>query len=174
MLKNLKKITSLVLCAAILLGFSNPVLAAEASEQTDPIIINVFDPDDPYLDEIVDASSKARTTSRPTTVWDLDAKGQYSYSAYSSNNIMWTKYRFYTQGGDGCFFISTKATNTNYRVVVHNCSNGKDYYYNISKTSQSFYEFNISGWSKSPYFYFGIDTTKSGGSVSVSGAVDTY
>ena len=52
-----------------------------------------------------------------------------------------------------------------------------DIYYNISQTTDSFYEFEVPGWpstNKPAYFYFGIDTTRTGSAVSVSGGVDTY
>lgn len=175
MLKKAKKCIMLLLAMSMLLGMSTSVFAAEKSQDT--VEINLFDPNDPNLIAIVDAI-ETRTTSRPTSYYYLDTQGQYSYSAYSSNNIMWTKYIFGSSDGASTgstrFRITASSTNTNYRMVVHNCSNNKDYYYSISSTSVSFYQSNLSGWTSSPYFYFGVDTTASKSAVSVSGIVDTY
>lgn len=173
MLKKYKSIIALLMAVAVSLGTPVSALAAEkGTEET--VVINLFDLNDPNLIEVVDAEEVSRTTSRPTAHYDLDAKGKYSYSAYSNNNIMWTKYVFYTQDGFGSFLITADSTNTNYRMRVHNCANGKDYIYNITSTSVAFYNSQISGWTQSAYFYFGIDTTASGKAVSVKGSVDTY
>lgn len=174
MLKRIKNSIALLLVFALSLGMSTSVFAAGSSNTEEAVTINLFDPDDPSLIAIIDADENARTTSRPNTNYDLDAKGTYSYSAYSNNNIMWSKYRFYTLDGEGTFRITANSTNTKYRMVVHNCRTNKDYYYRISSTSVNFYNSSISGWSSSPYFYFGVDTTATGASVSVNGIVDTY
>ena len=174
MVKRIKKNIALLLIFALSFGMSTSVSASGSSNPEETVTINLFDPNDPNLVAIADADETARTTSRPTTNYNLDANGTYSYSAYSSDNIMWSKYRFYTLDGEGTFRITANSTNTNYRMVVHNCRTNKDYYYAISSTSVNFYNSSISGWSSSPYFYFGVDTTSTGASVSVNGIVDTY
>lgn len=174
MLKKFKKSIAVLLVCALSFGMSMSVFAVGLPDTEETVTINLFDPDDPNLIAIVDVSETARTTSRPTASYDLDTRGTYSYSAYSNNNIMWSKYRFRTLDGNGSFRITAESTNTNYRMVVHNCNSNKDYYYRISSTSVNFYNSSISGWTSSPYFYFGVDTTVTGSSVSVTGIVDTY
>ena len=88
MLKRIKNSIALLLVFALSLGMSTSVFAAGYSNTEEAVTINLFDPDDPSLIAIIDADENARTTSRPNTNYDLDAKGTYSYSAYSNNNIM--------------------------------------------------------------------------------------
>lgn len=167
------RMIALLMIVALSLG--TPIFASAAEKGTEEtVVINLFDLNDPNLVEVVDVQESSRTTSRPTAYYDLDAQGQYSYSAYSNNNTMWTKYIFYTQDGHGSFLITANSTNTNYRMKIHNCTDGKDYIYNITSTSVAFYNSQVSGWNQSSYFYFGIDTTATGKAVSVNGAVDTY
>ena len=167
------RIVAFLMIVALSLG--TPIFASATEKETEEtVVINLFDLNDPNLVEVVDVQESSRTTSRPTAYYDLDAQGKYSYSAYSSNNIMWTKYIFYTQDGHGSFLITANSTNTNYRMRIYNCANGKYYIYNITSTSVAFYNSNISNWTQSSYFYFGIDTTATGKAVSVNGAVDTY
>ena len=44
---------------------------------------------------------------------------------------MWTKYVFFDAGNIGLFKITANASNINYRLVVHNGADKKDYYYAI-------------------------------------------
>lgn len=89
MLRKWRKGIAFVLFMALSLGVKTTALAAapEAIPE-DTVVINLFDPDDPNLVEIVDVPATVRTTSRPTQVWNLNTQGRYSYSAYSNNNIM--------------------------------------------------------------------------------------
>ncbi len=177
---KMKKIMVLMFAAALstvgsFYAFaSNEAAVKEVEEEV--TVINVFDPDDPHLVAIVDPGKEAsaRTTSRPTEHYNLESQGQYQYSAYSNNNVMWSKYIFDTHNGKLRVYGTANATNA-YRVVFHNSDDGKDYYYSPTSTSGfDRYDYQIaSGFSPSS-FYFGIDTTVSKSAVSVNGFVDTY
>lgn len=172
MFKKLKKSIALLLTVVMSLGISVSALAAEPANSTDTVTINLFDPDDPSLIKIEDADDTARTTSRPTTIKNLATEGRYNYSAYSNNNIMWTKYVFFDPGNLGNFIFTANSTNTNYRLVVHNSENGKDYYYAINSTNVVCKTSSYSDWNNADTFYFGIDTTVNKTAVSVNGYVD--
>lgn len=177
MLRKWKKSIAFVLFVTLSLGMKTTVLAAAPEEvPEDTMVINLFDPDDPNLIAIEDVSTEitARTTSRPTVHYNLDTMGSYAYSAYSNNNIMWTKYIFDTQDGEGGFVIHGDGTNMNYRLRVHNCDNGKGYIYRITNISWTCHNKNSDFTIYPSSFYFGIDTTASGAAVSVNGYTDTY
>lgn len=179
-MKNMKRFIVFALTAALSIAGSFAAFAAEGTsvkQGTDNVtVINVFDPSDPHLVAIVDPAedSFARTTSRPTSHYDLESEGQYKYSAYSNNNVMWSKYIFDTNFGSFRVYGTTNGTKA-YRVVFHNCDNGKDYYYAPELSSEfDAYEYNVGGGIKPSSFYFGIDTTVSKSAVSVNGFVETY
>lgn len=175
MLRKWKKSIALLLAVMLSFGMKTTVLAAESEDdQEDEVVINLFDPNDPSLVAIVDVTERERTTSRPTKLWNMDVDGDYTYSAYSNNNIMWSKYVFITQDYDGTFVLTANSTNTNYYMTFYNFADGKDYNYKITSTSVTFRSRNMSGWPDSGKFYFGVNTKKTGGAVSVTGAVDTY
>lgn len=173
-MKKYRKSIALLLTAIFVLGMGTTVMAAEPLDGDEVQVIHLFDPDDPSLVEITDATEIARTTSRPTITYDLDAKGAYSYSAYSNNNIMWTKYIFITQDNAGAFMVTANSNSTNYYMTFHNFTDGKDYDYKIISTSTVFYGSRLTNWPSSGRFYFGVNTKRTGGAVSVTGAVDTY
>lgn len=93
------------------MGTSTAVFAAEEEEA---IVIELFDVNSPYLIEVVEVQEKERTTSPPTEVWNIGTQGSYSYSAYSNNNTMWTKYIFFDPSNLGEFKVTAKSNNTNY------------------------------------------------------------
>ncbi len=172
MLRKWRKGAAFVLFMALSFGMKTTVLAAAPELiPENKVVINLFDPDDPNLIEIVDVSETARTTSRPSKVWHLEVDGNYSYSAYSNNNIMWTKYVFFDAGNIGLFKITANASNINYRLVVHNGADKKDYYYAIHYKNVVCNTWNFDGWGNPDTFYFGIDTTVSKSAVSVNGVV---
>ncbi|MDO5417276.1 MAG: hypothetical protein Q4F29_08755 [Lachnospiraceae bacterium] len=178
MRKKFKKIATLLLAVSMCVCGSLSAFAADSTDKDAVTIINVFDPSDPHLEAIVDPFNQAvtRTTSRPTSHYNLD-DAQYTYSAYSNNNVMWSKYIFDTLDGQGKFRVygQTISASKNYRVVFHNCDNGKDYYYSPTDSSGfDCYDFTISSTFRPSSFYFGIDTTVSKSAVSVNGFVDTY
>lgn len=161
---------SLVVCAI-------PTFAAEsvhpAVTETAPerVTIKLFDPNDPNLISITDGQQLGRTTSVPTSHLDLRNNSPYSYSAYSAKNTMWSKYIFDNSGNH--FRIQGTATNSNYKIIVHNNDNGKNYTYN-GATSFDMYSEGLSGVTAPSAFYFGFDTKATGGSVSVDGEVNSY
>lgn len=173
MLRKWRKGIAFVLFMALSLGVKTTALAAapEAIPE-DTVVINLFDPDDPNLVEIVDAPATVRTTSRPTQVWNLNTQGRYSYSAYSNNNIMWSKYIFFSGSNLGWFEIKANSTNTNYRLLVYDAESNKEYKYNILSTNVLCLTRNLPGWGNPDSFYFGIDTTITKSAVSVNGYVD--
>lgn len=179
-MRNMKGLMALVLAMALSMVGSFAALASEEfnamTEEENVTVINVFDPNDPHLIAIVDPGTEAstRTTSRPTSHYNLESQGQYQYSAYSNNNVMWSRYIFDTHNGKLRVYGTANATRA-YRVVFHNSDNGRDYYYSPTSTSGfDRYDYQIaSGFSPSS-FYFGIDTTVSKSAVSVNGFVDTY
>lgn len=179
-MKYMKRFIAFVLVVALSAVGSFAAFAADGSdmwEETENVtVINVFDPSDPHLVAIVDPGTEysARTTSRPTAHYDLESEGQYEYSAYSNNNIMWSKYIFDTNNGKLRVYGNANVTKA-YRVVFHNSDNGKDYYYSPTSTSGfDRYDYQIANGFSPSSFYFGIDTTVSKSAVSVNGFVDTY
>mgnify|MGYP003292371932 CR=1 FL=1 len=171
MLKKLKKMVAFMLCLTMAFGISTTAMAAEIVTEDEPIVIELFDEDSPYLIEIVETSGKERTTSAPTSVWNMATQGSYSYSAYSSNNIMWSKYIFFDPGNIGEFIITAKSTNTNYRMRFYDVLNGREFIYSVPSTNVTWKTASFSGWNNADEFYFGVDTKASGGSVSVNGVV---
>lgn len=172
MLRKWKKSIAFVLFVTLSLGMKTTVLAAAPEEvPEDEVVINLFDPNDPNLVAIVDVNETERTTSRPTQVWNMDVDGNYSYSAYSNNNTMWSKYRFFDPGNLGLFEITANSNNINYQLIVHNGDDGKDYYYEIHYKKVTCNTWNFDGWGNPDWIYFGIDTTKTKTAVSVNGVV---
>lgn len=179
-MKNFKKVVVMFLVIALSAMISLATFAADeinAQVNTDNVtVINIFDPNDPHLVAIVDLSTEAstRTTSRPTSHYDLASQGQYQYSAYSNNNVMWSKYVFDTSNGKLRVYGTANSTK-DYRVIFHNSDNGKDYYYSpTSTTGFDRYDYQIAKDFSPSSFYFGIDTTISKSAVSIDGFVDTY
>ena len=171
MIKKSKRSIALLLLITLSMGISTTALAAEQKNDDKPVIIKLFDPNDPNLIEIVDVEDVARTTTRPTRSWNMDVDGLYTYSAYSNNNIMWTKYVFFDPGNLGYFYVTAKSTNTNYRMIVHDGDHNRDYIYRITGTNIRMETEAIPGWTNTDTFYFGIDTTQTKGAVSVNGTV---
>lgn len=150
------------------MGTSTAVFAAEEEEV---IVIDLFDVNSPYLIEVTELQEKERTTSRPTKVWNIGVQGSYSYSAYSNNNTMWTKYIFFDPGNIGEFKVTAKSTNTNYRMIFCNPLNNREYTYSIPSTNVMWKTQTFDGWNNADEFYFGVDTSVTGGAVSVEGVV---
>ena len=172
--KKIRRGIGFFLAAVFAFGMKTTAMAAELPDGDEVQVIDLFDLNDPSLVEVTEVTETARTTSRPTATYDLDAKGAYAYSAYSNNNIMWSKYVFITQDYDGTFVLTANSTNTNYYMTFYNFADGKDYNYKITSTSVTFRSRNMSGWPDSGKFYFGVNTKKTGGAVWVTGAGDTY
>lgn len=72
----------------------------------------------------------------------------------------------------GWFEIKANSTNTNYRLLVYDAENNKEYKYNIFSTNVLCLTRNLPGWENPDSFYFGIDTTITKSAVSVNGYVD--
>ena len=172
MLRKWKKSIALLLAVMLSFGMKTTVLAAESEDdQEDEVVINLFDPNDPSLVAIVDVTERERTTSRPTKLWNMDVDGDYTYSAYSNNNIMWSKYRFFDPGNLGCFKITANSNSINYQLIVYNCDDKRDYVYEIHSKNVTCNTWNFDGWGTPDWIYFGIDTTKTKSAVSVNGVV---
>lgn len=177
MLKNVKRIIAVLLFVTLSFGWPVSVEAASLEDEGEVDTIKLFDLDDPHLIEVVDSADTARTTSRPTSIYYLDTQGQYSFSAYSNNNIMWSKYIFRFKYENGYRFeIAGKCTNTNFKLVVCDNISHKDYYYKIKNTSfiVTCEDKGWEDWPRPRSFYFGIDTKSTGSAVSVDGIIDTY
>lgn len=84
---------------------------------------------------------------------------------------MWSKYIFFSGSNLGWFQITANSTNTNYRLIVHDAENNKDYHYNIFSTNVLCRTRDLSGWGNPDSFYFGVDTTITKSAVSVNGVV---
>lgn len=176
-MKRSKKFLAGCMLLYSLSAFAMPVMAAEGTEpvteetKSEKVVIKLFDPNDPNLISITDPTETSRTTSRPTSHLDLRTNSPYHYSAYSDKNIMWTKYIFDNTGNH--YRIQGTATNSNFKIVVHNGDDGKDYTYN-GATSFDMYSEGLAGVSAPSEFYFGFDTKSTGGSVSVNGEANSY
>mgnify|MGYP003298462838 CR=1 FL=1 len=165
---KLKKVIALLLCTVMTMGISTTVFAAEEEEA---VVIDLFDVNSPYLIEVVEMQQKERTTSRPTKVWNMEMQGAYSYSAYSNNNIMWTKYIFFDPGNIGEFRVTATSTNTNYRMRFYDELNNREFVYSVPSTNVVWKTETFNGWNNADEFYFGVDTLVTGGAVSVEGVV---
>lgn len=165
---KLKKVIALLLCTIMTMGTSTAVFAAEEEEA---IVIDLFDVNSPYLIEVVEVQEKERTTSPPTEVWNIGTQGSYSYSAYSNNNTMWTKYIFFDPSNLGEFKVTAKSNNTNYRMLFINTFNNRRYTYSIPSTNVMWKTQTFDQWNNADEFYFGVDTSATGGAVSVEGVV---
>ena len=176
-MKKVKHVLAGCLCVCALSMCTFPAFAAPATTpsaettKNETVVIKLFDPNDPNLISITDASDTSKTTSRPTAHLDLRDNSPYHYSAYSNKNTMWTKYIFDNSGNH--YRIQGTATNSNYNIIVHNGNNGKDYTYK-GATSFDMYSEGLAGVSAPSEFYFGFDTKSSGGSVSVDGEANSY
>ena len=171
MIKKMKKIMMIALSLTMMLGFSMTTLAAEPVEEDQHVVIELFDLNSPYLIEVTDGANISRTTTPPTSYWNMATQGSYSYSAYSNNNTMWSKYIFFDPGNIGAFTITAKSTNTNYQMKFINTAINKTYTYDIPSTNVTWRTTSFSGWGNSDEFYFGVVTSKTGGAVSVNGVV---
>lgn len=161
-------VCSLSVCAIPTFAAENPIATETASKK---MVIKLFDPNDPNLVSVTSGQSLVRTTSIPTSHLNLQNNSPYKYSAYSSSNTMWSKYIFDNSGNH--FRIEGTATNSNFKIIVHNNDNGKNYTYN-GATSFDLYSEGLSGVATPSAFYFGIDTKATGDSVSVDGEVNSY
>lgn len=171
MLKNMKKIMMIAISLTMILGFSMTTLAAETLEDEQHVVIELFDFDSPYLIKVADGNEISRTTSRPTSVWNMATQGSYSYSAYSNNNTMWSKYIFFDPGNIGYFSITAKSTNTNYQMIFYDALYNRTFTYSVPSTNVTWRTKSFSSWKNADEFYFGVDTSRTGGSVSVNGVV---
>lgn len=175
-MKKVKHVLAGCLCVCALSMCTFPALAAPATTpsaettKNETVVIKLFDPNDPHLISITDASDTSKTTSRPTAHLDLRYNSPYYYSAYSNKNIMWTKYIFDNSGNN--FKIEGTATNPNYIIIVHNGDDGNDYTYDGATSFELISEKESVGAPSE--FYFGFDTKTNGGSVSVDGQANSY
>ena len=109
------------------LGFSSLIIPANLRIEPEDAVWE--------LSYCFDGNEISRTTSRPTSVWNMATQGSYSYSAYSNNNTMWSKYIFFAPSNIGYFSITARSTNTNYQIIFYDALYNRTFTYSVPSTN---------------------------------------